>query len=327
MKSLTIFNKKSYQDITYLLQTGQMHKFVPNLWFNNNAEEAVEFYTTLFRNSKIGERAYYNAASAEVSGMPEGSLLTVVYELEGYQFMALNGGDLFSPTPAISFTVSMPDDEEIDRLWKALADGGEVLMELGSYPFSEKYGWVSDRFGISWQLIRSDEEVEQKIVPSFLYTREVFGKAEEAINLYTSLFENSKIDALNRYNDGMMDPETAEKYGDAVAHSVFSLEGEKFIAMDGGGEHDFTFTEAISIVIYVNTQEEIDRLWSALSAFPDSEQCSWLKDKYGVSWQVVPRVLDEMLSDQDKEKADRVMEAMLQMKKLDISELEWAYRG
>ncbi len=304
-----------------------MQKIVPNIWFDNNAEEATDFYTNIFKNSKKKEVAYHDAASAQASGQPEGSVLTTVFEIEGYEMMTVNGGPTFKPNPAISFTVSVNSAEEIDRLWQELSPNGVVLMPLDSYPFSQKYGWIEDKYGFSWQLILADEAVEQKIIPSFLFTQDQFGKAEEAIKLYTSLFENSEIEALNRYNDGLLDEATAAKYGDAVAHAVFSLNGENFIAMDGGGEHEFQFNEAVSLIVNCETQEEIDKFWHGLSAQPEAEQCGWLKDKFGVSWQITPIILGELLSDPDPAKASRTMEAMLQMKKLDIAELKKAHQG
>lgn len=294
-----------------------MRTIIPFLWFNDQAEEAARFYVSLFKNSKIGKITRYDKESAEVSGRPEGSVLTVSFELDGYELGALNGGPVFSLTPAVSFFVSCKTREELDALWGKLSEDGKVLMPLDAYPFSEWYGWIEDKFGVSWQLILSD--TPQHIRPCLLFVGDQYGKAEEAMKFYTSLFPASGITTITHYG-----PEEAGAEG-SVAYAVFSLGEQEFIAMDGPGEHQFTFTPALSFLVNCKTQEEIDHLWEALSAVPEAEQCGWLRDKYGVSWQIVPEVLDELLSDPDPKKAQRTMHAMLQMHKLDIADLKKAH--
>lgn len=293
-----------------------MQKIVPFLWFDDQAEEAVDFYASLFKDSRVGTVTRYDEAAAAVSGRPQGSVMTVAFELEGGEFVALNGGSVFHFTPAISFSVGCESEEEIDELWEKLSDGGTVLMELGAYPFSEKYGWLNDRYGVSWQLILGSRE--QKIVPSLLFVGGQYAKAEEAINFYASVFDHSDIDIIARYKEG------EDRLAGTVKYAEFTLQGEKFIAMESGLEHQFTFTPAISFVVNCVTQEEVDELWERLSEEGETERCGWLKDKYGVSWQIVPTVLSELLSDPDPEKSKRVMQAMLRMKKLDIKALQQA---
>lgn len=146
-------------------------------------------------------------------------------------------------------------------------------------------------------------------------------QAEEAANFYTSIFPNSKIKTIARY------PESAEEVSGKKAGSVmtveFELDGQEFIALNGGP--NFKLTEAISFVIRCQTQEEVDHFWEKLTEDGQEVQCGWLKDKFGLSWQIVPDALGELLSDPDKEKANKVMQAMLQMKKLDIKTLKKAY--
>ena len=192
-------------------------------------------------------------------------------------------------------------------------------MPLDKYPFSEKYGWVADKFGLSWQLNLAS--FAQKITACLMFVGEQNGKAEEAMNFYVSLFKNSSIDSVERYVAGERNVEGAVKHGE------FSLSGQRFIAMDGGNDHPFTFTEAQSLLVDCKTQEEVDEFWKKLSEGGQESQCAWLKDKYGLSWQIVPTVLIEMLQDKDPEKAKRVMEAMLQMTKIDIATLKQAYEG
>lgn len=292
-------------------------KIVPNLWFGGNAEGAVGLYVSVFGAAEIVSTARYGPAGAEASGMPIGSVMTVTFQLEGHEFTALNGGPAFTFTPAISFFVSCATEQEVDKLWGVLSRGGNILMELGRYPFSEKYGWLIDRFGVSWQMNLAPRV--QKIAPCLMFVGEQAGRAEAALGFYCSLFPDSGIAEINRYGKGGQDPEGT------VNHAVFSLAGQEFMAMDSALPHAFTFTPAISLLVNCVTQAEIDRLWEKLSDGGAIEQCGWLRDRYGVSWQIVPRILEEMVADKDPVRVERVMKAMLQMKKLDIAGLRQAY--
>jgi predicted 3-demethylubiquinone-9 3-methyltransferase (glyoxalase superfamily) len=290
-----------------------MQKITPFLWFNDQAEEAVNFYTSIFKNSKLGTITRFGE---DVPG-PKGKVMTITFQLAGGEFMALNGGPEFNFTPAISFFVLCETPEEIDALWEKLSAGGKILMELDKYPFSEKFGWVQDKFGVSWQLNLAN--LKQKIAPFLMFVGEQHGKAQEAINFYTSLFENSNIIMVAPYGAGQDEPEGT------ISHAMFSLNGQEFMAMDSRREHAFTFTPAISFFVNCETQEEVDEFWEKLSAGGEKGQCGWLEDKYGVSWQIVPTILGKLLNDPDAEKARRVTQAMLQMQKIDIEGLRQAY--
>lgn len=299
-----------------------MQKITPNLWFDDQAEEAARFYVSVFPRSKIGTVSRYDEASAEASGRPQGSAMTVEFELAGQRFVGLNGGPHFTLNPSISFHVKCQTVDEVDSLWRELSGGGDVLMPLDSYPFSKRYGWCNDRYGVSWQLIHAgDEPIGQKITPVMMFVGDVCGKAEEAVQLYVSLFDNSRADFLARYGaDAAPDEEGTIQY------ASFTLEGQEFGAMDNAREHDFAFNEAISFIVDCQDQQEVDHFWEKLTADGGEESmCGWLKDKYGVSWQIIPRQLMEMIGSDDKEKAGRATEAMLKMKKIDISKLEEAY--
>lgn len=287
------------------------------LWFDDQAEEAANFYVSLFDNAKIIETTPFQVETP--SEKPIGSVMTVDFELEDFPFTALNGGPEFKFTPAISFFINCTSKEEVDDLWEKLSEGGKVLMPLNKYDFSEKYGWIQDKYGVSWQIIFTSPEGDwrPKIIPSFLFSKEQSGKTKEAIDFYTSVFHDSKV--------GMIAPN--EKIGaeGAVAYADFMLENQWFAAMGSPEtEHNFTFNEAISFEVSCETQDEVDEYWQKLSAVPESEQCGWLKDKYGVSWQIVPTILPKLLSDPNPKKSSRVMEALLQMKKLDIEGLKEA---
>lgn len=158
----------------------------------------------------------------------------------------------------------------------------------------------------------------QKIVPCLWFD----DQAEEAVNLYVSLFKNSKILNVSRYDEASA--QASGKPAGSVLTVSFMLNGQEFMALNGGPE--FKFTEAVSFVVNCETQEEVDRLWDKLTADGGEEsQCGWLKDKFGLSWQIVPTALGELLSDPDPIKAGRVMQAMLQMKKIDVAKLRQAY--
>lgn len=212
----------------------------------------------------------------------------------------------------------------IDAVWAKLLEGGKVLMPLDTYPFSERYGWVQDKYGLSWQLIFTNPKGEERplIVPALLFVGDVCGKAEEATDFYLSVFTESTRGGIAHYPAGM-EPDKES----TVMFTDFTLAGQWFAAMDSARMHDFTFNEAVSLIVNCENQEEIDYYWEKLSAVPESEQCGWLKDKYGISWQIVPTRMDEMLGSGTEEQRARVTQAFLPMKKLEIAALERAYAG
>ncbi|MBW7944689.1 VOC family protein [Patescibacteria group bacterium] len=300
-----------------------MQKIVPHLWFDKEAKAAAEFYTSLFPDSRVTQ-------VNTLHDTPSGDADTVSFELAGQKFMAISAGPIFKLNPSISFFVNFDPSkdanarEKLDTLWAKLSEGGTALMELDKYPFSEHYGWIQDKYGVSWQLILSNPNGEERpfIIPSLLFVGAVSGKAEEAINFYLSVFKNSRQGQLARYPKGM----EPDKEG-TVMFADFMLEGQWFAAMDSAQDHKFAFNEAISLMVNCETQEEIDYYWEKLSAVPESEQCGWLKDKFGVSWQVTPTALSEMMEKGSPEQVERVTKAFLQMKKFDLAALREAYQG
>lgn len=291
-----------------------MQKITPHLWYDKEAVEATEFYASVLPDSKVTN-------VSTIYDTPSGDTDIVSFDLCGQPFQAISAGPLFKFTPAISLAVSCKTKQEVDDLWNKLSEGGKALMPLDSYPFSDRYGWTEDRYGLSWQVIHAgDREVTQRITPTLIYVGDVSGRAEEAVNFYTSVFPNSKVGDINRYGKG----EDPDKEG-TVRHASFSLGGYQFAAMDSAREHNFGFNEAISIMVYCDGQKEVDHYWDALPAVPEAEQCGWLKDKFGVSWQIVPTAMDEMMATGTKEQVARVTEAFLKMKKFDLAELQKAY--
>ena len=293
-----------------------MERITPHLWFDKEAKEAGAFYTSLFKSSRVKQ-------TTVLHNTPSGAVDIVTIELAGQEFTLLSAGPLFKFTPAISFLVSCDTKEEVDALWNELSTGGTPLMELGSYPFSERYGWTQDRYGLSWQVMyTADRPMARKITPVLMFTEKQSGKAEEAITFYTTVFDNSRVGPILRYGAG----EDPDREG-TVKYAAFTLEGEEFAAMDSARAHGFGFNEAISFMVHCDTQKEIDYYWDKLSADPRAEQCGWLKDKYGLSWQVVPNEMDEMLATNDQAKIDRVTAAFLKMKKFDLATLREAADG
>jgi predicted 3-demethylubiquinone-9 3-methyltransferase (glyoxalase superfamily) len=291
-----------------------MQTITPHLWFDKEAKEAAKLYTSIFKDSKI-------KSQTTLHNTPSGSVDILTIELLGQEFMLISAGPLFKFTPAVSFLVACETKDEVDALWKELSTGGSALMELGEYPFSARYGWTMDRYGLSWQVMfMGDREIGQKITPTLMFVGEQCGRAEEAMNFYSSVFKNAKVSHILRYGEN----EEPDKAG-TVKHAGIALNGESFAVMDSARAHNFTFNEAVSFIVHCNTQEEIDYFWSKLSADRKAEQCGWLKDKFGLSWQIVPTVMEEMLSTQDETKLARVTEAFLKMKKFDIAKLKEAY--
>lgn len=299
-----------------------MKQIVPNFWFDGQAEAAAQFYTSVFNNAQVGPIASYTEAGKEIHGHQPGEVMTVEFTIEGQRFLALNGGPQFTINPSISFFILCTTAEEVDALWEKLVEDATVHMELGVYPFSPRYGWLSDKFGISWQLLLTDREVNQKIVPSLLFTQDVCGKAEEAMAFYTEIFPESAVGLISRYGEGM-EPEAAN----TVMYGEFTIGGQRFTAMDSARDHAFTFGEGTSLAVYCDTQEEITAYWDALSAVPEAEACGWLKDRYGVSWQIVPTRMDAMMTTGSPEQLERVTAEVMKMKKLDIAVLEKAFAG
>ncbi|MBW3581888.1 MAG: VOC family protein [Euryarchaeota archaeon] len=292
---------------------------VPCLWFDDQAEEAVAFYTTLFPTSKVTTTTRYPEAGQDITGKPPGSVMTIAFELAGQPFTALNGGPQFTLNPSISFFVHAETKEETDRLVNALAEGGAFLMPLDSYPWSGRYAWVQDRFGVTWQVMMGKDS-GQTVVPCFMFVGDQHGRAEEALRFYTDVFDDAEVEELVRYDPGEGPEET-------VKHGRFVLRGQRFVAMDAHGPHMFSFNEGISLQVMCDDQAEVDRHWELLSEGGEEGPCGWLKDRFGVSWQIVPTTFIEMVESGDPAGSERAFQAMLGMKKLDIRALEAAYRG
>lgn len=293
-----------------------MQKIVPHLWYDKEAKEAALFYISLFDQSKL-------LNTTVIENTPSGDSEIVNFELAGQQFSAISAGPYFKFNPSISLMTACYSIEEVDAKWKSFSEGGTELMPLGEYPFSKRYGWIQDRFGLSWQLMLVDSgQAVQKISPNFLFSNDVCGKAEEAVNYYSEVFKPSEIGVISRYGVGEAETSNAK-----VNYAAFKLIDMNFSAMDNGFNVDFSFNEAFSLIVNCKDQKEIDYFWDKLSAIPEAEQCGWIKDKFGVSWQIVPENMDNIMTNGSRDEIQRVTEAFLKMKKFDLKALEKARLG
>ncbi|MDQ5963729.1 MAG: hypothetical protein QG629_812 [Patescibacteria group bacterium] len=296
-------------------------KITPNLWFNGNVREAVEFYVSVFPSSKITGGSTYPASSQE--GLADfqqelaGKDLTIEFSLAGYEFVGINADDTFRPTSANSFLVNFdPSQDEnarerIDQVWEKLIDGGEALIAIDEHPFSKRYGWLKDKYGYTWQLMLTNPEGELRptIIPDLLFGAGVQNRAEEAMNFYAAVFEDSLVNVVARYPEDAL-PVVA----DAVMFGEFKLANQWFAAMDSAVERQTTFTEAVSYSVACKDQAEIDYLWGKLSANPENEQCGWCKDQFGISWQIVPENMSELMQ------KPNAFKTMMRQKKIIIEE-------
>lgn len=332
-------------------------KIVPHLWFDKEAREAANFYVSVFSGLPVQAGDSKVGTITTLSGTPSGDTDIVPFTLWGFDFLSISAGPYFKPTPAISFMLNFDPSEDpireptasngagknaakkIDEMWAKLSEGGRVMMELGEYPFSKRYGWCADKYGFTWQLILTNPDGEKRppIIPSLMFVNEKSGKAEEAMNFYLSIFSgkgrDSKRGTLVKYpkegpaKDPIRDASRSNGAGGTVMFADFKLLDTWFAIMDAPGKHDFDFNEALSIIVNCENQAEIDYYWEKLSAVPAAEQCGWLKDKFGVSWQIVPKEMDEMMATKDKVALARVTQAFLPMKKFDVAALKKAFEG
>ena len=279
-----------------------LHSVGTCLWFDGKAKEAAHFYKDVFGDVTI------------LSENP----MAVVYNMYGRRFMNLNGGPGYPINPSISFFISIETEVEMDAIWEKLMTGGKVLMPLNTYPWSEKYGWCADKYGVNWQLMLGHKS-RTKVMPNLLFTGAQNGKAKPAIDYYSNLFTNSNTIQIDAYQKGEPDIEGHIKY------AQFELNELSFGAMDSSAPHQFSFNEGVSFIITVDTQEEIDYYWNYLVADGAPGRCGWLKDKFGVSWQIVPSILGKLMT--NPASAPKATYAFLQMSKFIIADLEKAVEG
>ncbi|MDC7241753.1 MAG: VOC family protein [Spirochaetales bacterium] len=297
----------------------------PRLWFDKDAIPAVDFYCSLFPESEIISRnALYDT--------PAGVCDLVSFRLWGQRFNGLSAdtGIHFSPSTSLLISCDplyFSDTSDplkaartfLKKLWRELGHGGKVLIKLGRYDFSPLYGWIQDRYGLSWQLLITREGAASRppIMPALINTGKNYGKAAEAAAFYRSVFPGSGTGRLVLY--------PADRGRNKKGTVMFSDSriGEQWMAiLDGGMEKEHPFTEAVSFVIPCADQTQIDYYWKKLSAFPEAEGQGRLKDRFGLFWQVVPEELFSLMHKGDESQKRALTEAVLGMKKIDVDKLQ-----
>ncbi len=302
-----------------------MQRIVPCISFNDQAEQAVRFYTSLFEDSQIEQVLRYTHVGQEIHQHHSGSVMSIGFKIADYRMLAVNGGPKIKLNPSISLAVTLNSTNEINDLWHRLIDGGRTLMPLNRYPFNERYGWLTDKFGLSWQISLDppDPVTHQIIAPSLLFSGHLHGSAETALKDLVKLFPNSRIATTDHYENKPRSYEYTAP-GTLIERKAY-LDNECIKAINTPLNHNFTFNEAFSLQILCNNQTDIAHYWHALTADPTAEHAGWLKDRHGISWQVVPRILSELLADPDLKKNRAVLQQVLSMKKLDIAPIIEAY--
>lgn len=264
----------------------------PCIWFNQNGREAAEFYCSVFPGGELRDD----------NGMVQR------FRIMDTPFMLLNGGPKFRPNGAVSYFVYTGDRATTERIFGAFAEGGTVLMPPGKYPWADHYAWVEDRFGVNWQLDSDPIRSSQKILPTLLFTPPDDARVREARDHYASIFSDHHL---------LMEMPAASH--EPLLFCQFRLGSMLFNAMRSMEAMDFQFGPGNSFVISCPDQASIDHYWNSLGAGGAFERCGWLRDRFGVSWQVVPEILPRLL--QDPERGGRVMEALLGMDRIEIETL------
>ncbi|QES90849.1 VOC family protein [Rhizosphaericola mali] len=270
------------------------------LWANGKADEMIEYYSHVFPN---------------VTLLSNTSIVSNI-EINGFKLMLLNAVSQFEINPSISFLYNCSSENEVVEIWEKLKPNSKVLMDLGKYPWAEQYGWIQDAFGVNWQLIYiADNKNWGKILPSLMFTGINNGKLADAILFYQTIFGTDNAhNIVAKYGEN--DPDTTGN----IKYAEFDLIYYPMVAMENSGSHDFQFNEGVSLVVECNTQTEIDHFWFGLSDGGSLGQCGWLKDRYGISWQIVPKILGEIM--EDKDLALTATDIVLHSTKFEISKFE-----
>ncbi|MFA5512023.1 MAG: VOC family protein [Candidatus Kapaibacterium sp.] len=269
------------------------------LWFDNNAMEVVEHYKRAFDDLKVTDE----------------NNIVVNIKTAGQKIMLLNGGPMFKQNPSSSIMVTCETIEEADNIYNILSEGGDIIMPLDEYDWSKRFCWINDKYGVSWQIYHGKIENTggKKFSPTFMFTGDVCGRAEEAINYYNEVFRDSDIVGILRYDN---DENEMPNY---VKHSQMQVNGLTMMFADSSQMHTDGFNEAFSIAVECRNQEEIDYYWQALTNGGRESMCGWLKDKFGISWQIIPQELGEWM--RDPVLAPKVSKAFMQMKKFVIADI------
>jgi len=271
------------------------------IWCNNNGKDVAAFYCRVFPDA----------------GMDSQNDFVTCFHIGDTPIMTLNGGPEFRPNPSFSFYVTIQTESELRSVWDQLSAGGKIMMPLEKYPWSNLYGWLVDQYGVSWQLTLGEiSDVGKRVVPFLMFSDQQQGKAENAIDFYQHLMQPAKDPVIVRYDPDQVSIDAK------VVHSRFYIGKNLFMAIDGGVPQPFNFDEGVSFVIYCDDQQEVDYYWDKITEKGKESVCGWCSDEFGVSWQIVPVQIFDILK--QPERRDRFFKIMMKMKKLVIADLEKA---
>lgn len=294
-----------------------MKKITPFLWYEKDMKGITDFYLSVFSGSKLKNKS-------QIEDTPSGVAQMATIEIYGMDFNLMTAGPYLPFNPTVSFIISCDTIEEVDTLWGKLSEKGKILMELSSYPFAEKYGWIQDMYGVSWQIMYSTtNKGPVKVIPTLMFAGDVCGRAQEAIDFYTAVFHDSQVGYVMNY-DGS-EPVTDDRA--KVKHAGIKIEDFNMALMDSGMKSPLSFAQAVSFVVHCNDQAEVDYYYDRLTEEGTEVQCGWINDKFGFPWQIVPSDMERMLSTGTPEQIARVTEAFMKMKKFDIKTLQRAFDG
>lgn len=287
-----------------------MQPIIPHLWYNTEAKEAVAFYVDLF-GGKI-DWTY------TITDTPSGDSDLIQFQLGDMTLAAISAGPYFKLNESMSLMVNVADKDEVTRLYQALSEGGHILMPLGEYPFSPYYVWLEDRFGLSWQLSYApDLDKPYQFDICLLFSQDQVGLAQPMLNYYKDKLPQASVGQLSYYGEGEAAVEAAK-----LNYAELLVAGQKLIVMDHGYGGEASFNEAFSLMVYVDSQDELNFYYDLLSAVPEAEMCGWVKDQFGISWQIVPRILMEAYDTASPEQIKAVNAAVMTMKRLDIGTIQ-----
>ncbi|MGQ7661038.1 VOC family protein [Streptococcus suis] len=287
-----------------------MQPIIPHLWYDTEAKEAVAFYVDLF-GGKI-DWTY------TITDTPSGDSDLIQFQLGDMTLAAISAGPYFKLNESMSLMVNVASKDEVTRLYQALSEGGRVLMPLGEYPFSPYYVWLEDRFGLSWQLSYApDLDKPHQFDICLLFSQEQVGLAQPMLDYYKDKLPQASVGQLSYYGEGEAAVEAAK-----LNYAELLVAGQKLIVMDHGYGGEASFNEAFSLMVYVDSQDELNFYYDLLSAVPEAEMCGWVKDQFGISWQIVPRILMEAYDTASPETVKAVNDAVLTMKRLDFATIQ-----
>ncbi len=265
------------------------------IWCDNNGQEVASFYCSIFPNSHIDTQ----------------NEVVTSFHIDGTSLTTLNGGNQFRSNPSASFYTTVENEDELHTIWDKLIDGGKVLMPLDKYEWSPLYGWLEDKYGVSWQLTFGEiDAVGKRVIPFLMFCGANQGKAEDAMNFYQKMMPPAKEAVIIHYQEGQVSVDAK------VVHAKFYIGENVFMAIDSGISQPFTFNEGVSFIIHCNNQEEIDYYWNTITENGKESMCGWCTDQFGVSWQIAPVQIAALLS--QLEKRERVFKVLMQMKKIDL---------